>query len=135
VDARLAERPPRVATRVDLALHVRPDTRDHVKALVARDPHEPLDVPEAVVAEAPGLDLVVVPEDVDADRVEAGGLHRSQRPAPLGHAAGHAVRVDLAGVDEERLAVQLERVAVPGDRGGRVRRSRGGADGYGNGSK
>ncbi|HEX8744088.1 MAG TPA: beta galactosidase jelly roll domain-containing protein [Thermoleophilaceae bacterium] len=53
MDPRLAERPPRVAAGVDLALHVGPDPSDHVQALVAGDAHEPLDVVEALVSSAP----------------------------------------------------------------------------------
>ena len=124
----VAQQVRRQSAKIPLGADIRAGAEEHPHPLVLRDADEARDVAVArrEVEAALGL-LVVIPEDVRRDGVEAHRLRHLDAVPPV--LRRNARRVHLAGADLERLAVEEE---VGGREGKRVARRAGcGAGGNG----
>ena len=115
VPVRAGQHPRRDAAPVGLRVDVRPWPCDHVQPGLLRHVEELVHVPDAGEVVPSRRGRAVVPVEVHGDRVVAIGPHLLQVIEPQ---AGRrrAPGVELARGDEDRLAVDLHRVLVIGDR-------------------
>ncbi len=97
-----------------LGMHPRPGTQAQQQAGGVRQVDETPQVAPAAPVEATLLGLVVVPEDVAGDDVDAARLHAAQLVGPF--AFGAARVVELAHHRQPGLAVALDEGAVDAQR-------------------
>ena len=111
----LGRQPAGEAAAVDLGVDVRRGAGDHVEAGLLGHVEQLVDVADAGEVVDARRRRVVVPVEVQRGRVEAGGLHLLEDVEPQVR-AGQPEVVELARPQVDALAVDLERVAVEGDR-------------------
>jgi hypothetical protein len=110
----LVDHPAREAAARQLGVHVGPGAGDDVEAFFLGHGQHAVHVAHAAEVVDPLLRRVVAPVEIDGDGVVAAGLHLLEDVAPQ-VGAGHAEGVELAAPREDALAVDLQRVLVPGD--------------------
>ena len=120
----LVEQPPRKAAELPFGACVRARTKENPHALLLRDAAELGDILLAGEIVLSALHLVVVPEHVRADGVEAHRLAHLDAVTPV--RARHAGEMELAAADLERLTVQQKRIALHRDLECMLRRRKGG---------
>ncbi|MDY2979811.1 MAG: hypothetical protein SOR94_07275 [Lawsonella sp.] len=103
------------ATHGDFGVDVGAGAGDDVEAFLGCHAEEEIDIADAGEVEGKaGGALVVAPEEVEGDGVEAGSLHLLENiPPVLG--GGEAPVVEFSRPDGEALTVHYVRVLIPGD--------------------
>ena len=102
----MLEQPPGKAAHLPLGAGVRAGAEDDPQAELLRDAAVLGDVGAVLPVELALARLVLVPEEVGADRVEAHRLGHLQAVAPV--LLGDARGMDLAAADDEGLVVEEE---------------------------